>query len=111
MIKAKKVDILLGKVDISVYQLPNGEYRLSQTQITETIDQDEISFRHFLKSKAPEALPYKGCKFDKIQEPGAAGRPPNGVPIKVASVYWLKESSKGNKTASKIIATSLETLI
>ena len=107
VIKVEKVVIELGKIKIDVYEIPNGEYRLSQTQIAEIIKENEISFRRFLRSKSPEALPYKGYKFDRIREKGAVGRPANGVPIKIAGAFWLRESKKNNLIASSLVAACL----
>lgn len=103
VIKAKKKSILLGHIEIDVYEIPTGEYRLSQTQVANIVKTDEISFRRFMTSNSPEALPYKGYKFDKIQENGAQGRPPNAVPIRIAVAFWTKESIKGNEIASRLL--------
>ena len=45
---------------LEVFQLPSGEYKLSQTQVAEAIGGLEANVRRFLASKSPEALPYKG---------------------------------------------------
>lgn len=107
VIKAQKVIIYLGNIELEVYEIPSGEYLLSQTQVSEMIGKKENNFREFLQSKSPEALPYKDYKTVKIREKGAVGRPPNGIPIKIAGAFWLKESIKGNKIASRLLAACL----
>lgn len=111
VIRARKVTIKLGDIEIDVYEAPNGEYYLSQTQVANIIGKEENNFREFLRSKSLEALPYKGYKFVKIQEVEAVGRPPNAVPIKMAVAFWTKESIKGNIEASRLLgACAVETI-
>ena len=102
VIRAEKVEILLGNIEISVYQIPNGEYRLSQIQIAEIVNAGETSFRDFLRSKSPEALPYKGSRFVKIQIDNNNVQP-KAIPIKITAAYWTKESIKGNEKASRLL--------
>lgn len=110
IIKAKRVLIQLGDIKIYVYEIPNGEYRLSQTQIANIIETDEISFRRFLASKSPEALPYKGLRFDKMKTKDNNVQP-KAIPIPVAVAYWTKESIKGNQNASRLLgACSIESI-
>ena len=102
VVKAKKVSILLGHIRIDVYEIPTGEYRLSQTQVTEVVGKEEFSFRDFLDSKSPEALPYKGIRFGKMKVDGNNVRP-KAIPIPVAAAFWTKESIKGNEIASRLL--------
>ncbi|NJN62577.1 MAG: hypothetical protein HC795_14610 [Coleofasciculaceae cyanobacterium RL_1_1] len=39
--KAKRATIAIGTMEIDVFQLPDGSYRMSQTQVAETIGQSE----------------------------------------------------------------------
>jgi len=57
--RAKRRTIDLGEIPLEVFQLPSGDYRLSQTQVAEAIGKEERSFRDFLASKSPEAAPYR----------------------------------------------------
>lgn len=102
VIRAKKVTIGLGVIAIDVYQLPNGEYRLSQTQAANIIEKDEVNVRDFLRSKSPEALPYKGFTAEKILVADTKTRI-NALPISVAVAFWIKESIKGNAEASRLL--------
>jgi hypothetical protein len=100
--KAERATIHLGDIPLEVFQLPDGTYRLSQTQAAEAIGKDEISFRDFLKSKSPEALPYKGFRSEKI---GISDNNSKiaAIPIKLAAAYWVKESIAQNAVASRLL--------
>ena len=109
-IRAKRVEIELGDKKIEVFQLPNGEYKLSQTQVTEAIDKPESSFRQFLGSKSLEALPYKGFRSVKLPVEGN-NKSINTIPIKLAVAYWTKETIAGNHEAARLLAASADEAI
>ena len=101
-VKAVRATIQLGMVLLEVFQLPNGEYRLSQTQVAEAVGKREFSVRDFLQSKSPEALPYKGLAFEKI---GVEKESTwfKAVPIEVATAYWGKEAMSANTSAVMLV--------
>lgn len=103
VVKARKVNIKLGHINISVYEIPNGEYRLSQIQVAKIVKVGETSLRDFLHSKSPEALPYKDFRFVKLQTDEANNAQVKGVPIIIAVAFWTKESIKGNTIASRLL--------
>ena len=93
-----------------MFQMPDGEYRLSQTQVAESVCKDESSFRDFLKSKSPEALPYKGLRSVKI---GIVGNNTKiaPVPIEMAAAYWTKEAIAKNIVAIRLLgACAIESI-
>ncbi|MEM8940329.1 MAG: KilA-N domain-containing protein [Bacteroidota bacterium] len=102
VVKAKKVNISLGHMNLDVHEIPNGEYRLSQTQAANVIQKDEVSIRDFMGSKSPEALPYKGFTAEKIAVKDSKTRI-NALPISIVVAFWTKESIKGNKIASRLL--------
>jgi len=103
VVKAKRRTIHLGDKPLEVFQLASGEYRLSQTQVAEAIEKPESSFREFLESKAPEALPYKG--FDSGKMPVEdSNRPINPTPIDLAIAYWTKEARIQNQIAVSLLS-------
>ncbi|MDZ4877472.1 MAG: hypothetical protein CLLPBCKN_006907 [Chroococcidiopsis cubana SAG 39.79] len=51
-IKAQRQTIYIGDVPLEVAMLPDGSYRLSQTQVTAVIDKYHSSFAQFLRSKS-----------------------------------------------------------
>ncbi|MEM1425014.1 MAG: hypothetical protein AAGF75_00455 [Cyanobacteria bacterium P01_H01_bin.130] len=102
MQKAKRATIQLGDRELEVFQLPDGSYWLSQTQVAESVGKPEFSFRRFSDSKWLKALPGMGSDsghFEQIQREGESGAPIRGVPVVVASAYWLKEAIAKNKQA------------
>jgi hypothetical protein len=101
-VRATRVTIELGSIPLDVFQLPDGKYKLSQTQSTEAVDKDEVSFRDFLKGKSPEALPYKEFKAEKWTVEGSQGKA-NLLSIEVTVAYWTKEAIAGNKKAIRIL--------
>jgi len=110
-IKAKEAKISLGSILLDVYQLPSGEYRLSQTQASAIVEKDEFYFRYFLRSNSPEALPYKGFTPDKLVVTGNKKIRPNGIPIPLAIAFWTKEATTGNPVAARLLgACAVETI-
>jgi hypothetical protein len=73
--KAKETSIVLGSVLVKVFQLPNGEYRLSQSQVTEAIGKRNRSIIEFLGGKSLEALPYKGSELSESLSVEGANKP------------------------------------
>ena len=103
--KARRRTIKLGDISLSVFQLATGAYRLSQTQVAEAIGKDESSFRKFLDSESPEALPYKGFESGKLPVE-KSNKPINPIPIPLAIAYWTKEARGGNSIAFRLLAAS-----
>lgn len=100
--KAKRATIAIGTMEIDVFQLPDGSYRMSQTQVAETVGKKELSFRQFFQSKWLKALPGidpDSVNFTKIEREDEAGAAISGVPLLFASAYWLKEAIAKNKQA------------
>lgn len=110
VIRAKRAEIELGDKKIEVFQLPSGEYKLSQTQVAEAVGKKEASFRDFLGSKSLEALPYKGFRSEKLPVQGN-NKPINAIPIKLAIAYWTKETIAGNINATRLLAASADEAI
>lgn len=108
--KAIKTTIVLGNIELDVYQMPNGEYKLSQTQVAEIIGNEEYSFRQFLKGKSPEALSHKGFRSGKFLA-SDGNEKKNAIPIKVATSYWKYHYKKGNPIAECLIDACLEEAI
>jgi len=99
--KAARTIIFLGDISLEVFMLPDGKYRLSQTQAAESIEKGEISFRRFLTSGSAEAVPYKEFRSDKISIEGNNIKI-NAVPISLAVAYWTKQAVSGNVLAARI---------
>lgn len=115
MEKAKRATIQLGDQELEVFRLPDSSYWFSQTQVATCVGKPEISFRRFSTSKWLKSLPGIGSQtdgFEKIQREGEGGPPIRGVPLAVASAYWLKEAIAKNKQAQALAwACMTETLV
>jgi hypothetical protein len=110
--KATRATIKLGNIELDGFQKPDGSYCLSQTQVCEIVQKDKRSMRDFLASESPLALPYKalsggkskGTNLTKLVVQGDTAQNITEVPLELAFVYWLKESSQGNLTAIGLVA-------
>lgn len=107
---AKKAVINYGSELLEVFQLPDGSYELSMTQVSDSIDKHDKSFRQFIDGNSLEALSYKDYNFGEVLTEGA-GRPIKGVPIKIACAYWVYWCAKGNVKARALLAAGAEHVI
>jgi len=55
-VKATRSSVRIGSLEVDGFMLPDGSYRMSQTQAAECIGKPEINARRFLDSKAIKAL-------------------------------------------------------
>jgi hypothetical protein len=101
--RAKGTSIVLGTVYIEVFQLPSGEYRLSQSQVTEAIGKPNRSIIQFLDGKSPEALHYKEFELSNSLAVEGSNKPITPIPIQIATAYWRYWDKKGNSQATAII--------
>lgn len=113
--KATRTSIQIGELSVDGFMLPDGTYRMSQTQAAEIIGKPEINARRFLGAKGSKALLGKDYTPDTIEAEGIQGKRGsirfNALPLEVVSAYWVYECSKGNKQAlSLVIALTNETL-
>lgn len=113
--RARRAIIQLGNIEVEGFQLPDGSYRMSQSQTAEIVGKDESNARKFLSSKGVKALLGKAYTPGKIEvEPGDQIRGQtriNALPLAVVSAFWVWECSRGNKRAlALVMAMTLETL-
>lgn len=100
--KARKSQIVYNGIELEVYQLPNGEYHLSKTQVGAAIEKRDASLLEWINGKSPEALPYKDFKFSNWStEDDNAKR--HMVPLSMAYQYWLYWANKNNILAQDLI--------
>ena len=113
MEKAKRATIQLGDRELDVFQLPDGSYRLSQSQVAQAAEKPEANFRNFLGTKWLKALPGIDSStetFSKVEYEGR-GRPINAVPLAIAYAFWVFQVWQRNKAALPlVIALGTETL-
>ena len=96
--------------------LPDGSYRMSQTQAAESVGLTERNAREFLQSKALKSLMGEGytpqiSEIEPDESQGRGGSRINAVPIEVVSKYWLWQVLRGNKKALALVdALTTETI-
>lgn len=113
--KATRQMISVGSLEAEGFMLPDGSYRMSQTQVSEAIGDDAIYARRFLDSKALKALAgsdYTPDTFEVSSEGQSRGQTRiQGWTLETVYAYWVYRCSKGNKAAfSTVIALGTETL-
>ena len=113
--KAIRATIQIGDLAVDGFMLPDGSYRMSQTQTAETVGRSEDISRRFLRSRAIKALLGGSYTPDVLEAEGTEGRRGNprfnALPLDVVSAFWLYECSKGNKQALALcMALMTETL-
>jgi hypothetical protein len=55
-VRAVRASVQIGSLTVDGFMLPDGSYRMSQTQAAECVGKPEINARRFLDSKAIKAL-------------------------------------------------------
>ena len=111
--KARRATIVLGDISLDVFQLPDGSYRMSQTQVAEAVGLDESYTRRFLSSKWLKALPDKDRSsgdFQEIEYEGR-GKPIKAIPLETAALFWVYQVWQKNRQAiALVVACIRETL-
>jgi hypothetical protein len=123
-VKASRSVVTLGSMTIDGFMLPDGSYRMSQTQAAECIGKSRQGMSDFLRTKAfnrllgeaggmsgkSQAMPENFVV--EIGEQGSRGETRIvGLPLLIVFIYWAWESFRGNKQAlSLIVALGTETL-
>ena len=99
-IKATRATVAVGGLTVDAFMLPDGSYRMSQTQAAEAVGKDEINARRFLTSKSINAIRGKGYTPDSIESGQTRF---NALPLDVVTAYWLYQSSQSNKQALALV--------
>lgn len=100
--KAEPRVIQLGQIPVTVYQLPNGNYCLSQTEVSGVIEKLESSLRYYKGSKRVESLPASNFTFSTFCIEGSK-KPISPVPLELAALYWQHWDAKGNLAARTLV--------
>ncbi|HEY9629081.1 MAG TPA: hypothetical protein V6C84_17400 [Coleofasciculaceae cyanobacterium] len=103
-VKAMRATVTLGDLTIDGFMLPDGSYRMSQTQAAECIGKPEINARRFLVSKAIKALLGEGYTPDTIEvesDPSQLRGQSrfNALPLTVVTAFWFNQATQGNQQA------------
>jgi hypothetical protein len=108
--KALRATVSLAGIEVEAFQLPSGEYAMSQTQVAEIVEMNKMSMSRFLTKKETQALLGEGFRCNKLSIEGN-NKPINAVPIDVALMFWGEQADNGNSKALAIIlACAKETL-
>ena len=105
--KATRASIQIGDLAVDGFMLPNGGYRMSQTQAAETIGKPQRNAGRFLSSNSIKALLGNTYTPDTIEAEGTEGQRGsprfNALPLDVVAAYWVYECNKGNKQALPLV--------
>jgi hypothetical protein len=107
--------VAIGSLEVDAFMLPDGSYRMSQTQVAECIQDDPIYARRFLTSKALKSLQGEGYTPDTFDvDPSDQDRGQTriqGWPLEIVYAYWVYRCFKGSKPAfSLVMALGSESL-
>ena len=114
-VKAARSSVQLGDLTIDGFMLPDGSYRMSQTQAALCVGKPEINARRFLNSKGIKSLLGKGytpdtIEIDSDQQSRGQGRF-NALPLAVVTAYWFNQAAQSNQQAQSLVwALLTETL-
>lgn len=116
--KARRSYAAIGNLQIEGFRMPDGSYRMSQSQAAECIGLGAQNASRFFQSKAFKAL--RGNEstdhaFDQIEvessQQTTGGTRINAVPLDVVMLFWIYQCSRGNKQAITLLAAlATETL-
>jgi len=115
-VRAVRAFVQIGSLTVDGFMLPDGSYRMSQTQAAECVGKPEINARRFLDSKAIKSLLGQGYTPDSIEIEASSDQLRgqsrfNALPLEVVTAYWLSQAGEGNKQALSLVwALLTETL-
>jgi len=105
-VKAIRANVQIGSIEIDGFMLPDGSYRMSQTQAAETIGKPEINARRFLDSRGIKSLLGQGYTPDSIEIDAEQLRGQgrfNALPLEVVTAYWFYQATQGDKPALALV--------
>ncbi len=103
--KATRATVRIGNIEIDGFQLPNGSYRMSQTQAADCIGDDPVYARNFLTSKTFKALQdrdYTPETFEVNPENQVRGQTRiRGWELDIVYAFWVYRCFRGNKPKNR----------
>jgi hypothetical protein len=115
-IRAVRAVVQIGSLTVDGFMLPDGSYRMSQTQAAECVGLKVQNVSDFLRSKAFKALAGEGytpqiSEIEPAEEQLRGQARINALPLAVVRKYWLWQTHRGNKQALALVdALMAETL-
>lgn len=104
-IKAVRDTVLLGNIELNVYQMPDSSYRLAGRNVTDAVDEPNNSLIRKLGVKSLKALP--GADLSLIQVQSETGESFVPVSLSDAARYWRIMDKEGNAKAGAIVEACL----
>ncbi len=93
-IKATRATVAIGSLTVDAFMLPDGSYRMSQTQAADLVGLSERNARDFLDSKTFERLVGEGYTpaiFDIDSEQTRGQSRFRGLPLEIVVIYWVSD--------------------
>ncbi|MEG4026598.1 MULTISPECIES: hypothetical protein [unclassified Microcoleus] len=114
-VRAVRASVQIGSLTVDGFMLPDGSYRMSQTQAAECIGDDPVYARNFLGSKEGKAILGEGFTPETFEvDPTGQVRGQTrirGWPLSVVYAYWIYRCYRGVKPAfDLVVALGTETL-
>jgi hypothetical protein len=111
-IKAVRATITLGDIDLDVYQLPDGQYFLSLTQVAETIDMPLKRMSEIRELKMVQTLYPQGFRMSETVKVEGGTKPVTIISLDDVSKYWTLAAfqTQNAKAMSLLAASQAETL-
>jgi hypothetical protein len=114
-IKATRASVQIGAMEVDGFMLPDGSYRMSQTQAAECVGMTERNAREFLDSKTFKRLTgndYTPAIFEIESETQTRSQSRfRALPLEIVVIYWVYQCYRGNKQAlNLLVALATETL-
>jgi hypothetical protein len=106
-IKATRASVQIGALEVDGFMLPDGSYRMSQTQAADCVGKPEINARRFLSSRAIKTLLGEGYTPDSLEiekDEQLRGQSRfNALPLEVVTAYWFHQATIGNQQALTLV--------
>jgi len=107
--------VKIGALEVDGFMLPDGSYRLSQTQAAECVGMTERNASEFLDSKTFKRLTgddYTPAIFEIESETQTQAQSRfRALPLEIVVIYWVYQCYRGNKQAlNLLVALANETL-
>ena len=92
----------MGDTPLTVFQQPDGSYRLSQSEVAQVIEKSESSIRSFKQSSRAKALCTLASEFAVLDVVGS-NKPIVPISLELAALYWRYWDHKGNAIATALV--------
>jgi hypothetical protein len=107
VIKAIKATITLGDIDLDVFQLPDGKYFLSLTQVAESIDMPLKRMSQIRELNMAKTLYPQGFRMSETVKVEGGTKPVSIISLDDVSKYWtLAAFQMQNVKAMALLAAS-----